>query len=213
MTEAPNTSLVQPRAGRGYFLGDIAPLDPRLAYVLYQAGLAPGGYVDVGGWEIINIRGTWATTDANQTVRGQFDGLVEADLWVKDVQYTVKRPNAFAGSIFKPQADYFNMKNPNIDFQLIINSYCRYLISPTFTPLENIKQAFSRCCSELGLVLRCSARPEAQFTNTRTLADDEIPTIAVISMHAIRLPREAYGACNIEHAVEAMRGAGFLKAA
>jgi hypothetical protein len=194
------------------WLGDIACQDPKLAYTLLRAGkVSAGGYVDTGGWEIINLKGRFTSTAADQPVQGQLFGIVEADLWVRRVTYTVKRPNAFAGNIFKAQSDYYNRLNPNIDFTLIVNSYCRYTISPEFTPLENIESVFE-CVCPAGLILRCSANLVSQFVNTRTLQVDEVPTEAVITFHAMRLPMEFYGTCNGEMAVEFLKQKGYLPA-
>ena len=62
-----------------------------------------------------------------------------------------------------------------------------------------------------GLVLRCSSNVKADFINNRALADDETPTQVIISLHATRLPRDYYGACNAEAAVEALKELGYLK--
>lgn len=199
-----------PQAGKPLWLGTIGMLDPNLAATLLQCGKVSGdGYVDTGGWEMINLVGRWTSTAADQNVKGQINGIVTSDMWVREVTYTVRRPNAFQGNVFKAQSDYYNMLNPNIDFQLTINSYCRYLISPEFTPLENIKTVFSRV-STLGLVLRCSANINANFINLREFETDENPTEAIITMHGVRLPVEYYGQCNAEQSRAMLRELKYL---
>lgn len=212
-----DTSPVKASTPKAIWLGDIAQHDPKLAYTLLRSGqLTAGGYVDTGGWEIINLKGTFTSPAADQTVKGQLFGTVEADLWVRRVTYTVRRPFAFAGNIFKAQSDYFNKLNPNIDFTLLINSYNRYVISPEQTPLENIETVFE-AVAPAGLVLRCSANIVATFTNTRPLIPTsgtpsvgEIPTEAIISLHATRLPTNVYGSCNQDMAIAMLQEMGYL---
>lgn len=199
---------IQRSAWRGpQWLGEIAPIDPRLAYTLLRApGLvSPNGYINESiGWEIINIAGRFESDAAGVPVQAQLTNFLNSDLWVRRVTYTVRRPNAFAGNIFKAQSDYFNKLNPNIDFTLLINSYCRILISPGPTPLENIEMVFE-CVCPAGIVLRCSTSLLATFTINRALAPDEIPTEAIISLHGTVLPNGIYGACTNEFAIAALR--------
>lgn len=193
------------------WLGDVACYDARLAYTLLQSGKTAGGYVDVGGWETITLLGRWESGAADQTVNGQQLGTINADLWVRKISYTVRRPNAFAGSLFKAQSDFFNAKNPNIDFTLLINSFCRYLIAPQPTPLENIELAFE-CVCPAGLVLKCGANIVATFTNLRAFSttNGEIPVEAAITLHVTRLPNGVYGSCDVGKAQEELRALGLL---
>lgn len=197
------------RTDRG-FIGDCAMWDPQLAFTLLQTGSHAGGYIDTGGWEIFNLAGTFTTGVANETVEGVIQGLVEADLWVRQVDYTVRRPNAFPGNILKAQSDDANKRNPNVNFTLTINSYCRYLISPQQTPLENIPIRFE-CVCPVGLVLRASASIQSQFTLLRDLDEDdgEIPMDAVITLHATRLPLGMYGQASREQAIAMLTELGY----
>lgn len=162
-------------------LGEIAFADPKLAYTLMNAGkISLGGYVDTGGWEIVNVGATFgvknfdytsppeATIPPGTIIKGQLFGTVEADIWVRKVTYTVRRPLAYGGNIFKSQSDYYNAQNPNIDFQLTINSYSRYVISSDFMPLENISMAFD-AAAPAGVVLRFSSNIQTQLINRRPL--------------------------------------------
>lgn len=216
--------------GKDVTLGEVAFHDRRLFYSLcYQAGIVDPmsgqlagqvGQVPVvespvfrftGGWELINVAATWTSTAANQNVPGELSGLVETDLWVRSVKYTVQRPNAFAGSILKAQSDQNNKLNPNINVQLTINSYCQYLISPDYTPLENVVETFF-CECPVGLVLSCGASIQAAFTNLRALATDENPTIATITLSGTRLPPGVYGGCRYADILLAMRQFGLAPA-
>lgn len=190
-------SVVGEVFGKPRTLGEIARWDKNLAYVFAQMGSVGQATTleFTGGWELINVAATWSSGTANQNVPGQVNGLVETDLWINSVKYTVQRPNAFAGSIFKAQSDENNKKNPNINVQIIINSYCRYFISTDYTPLENTVEQFS-CSCPAGIVLSCAANIQSAFTNLRALAADEIPTIATITMSGTRLPRGLYNSCG-----------------
>jgi hypothetical protein len=206
------------------WLGDIAAHDPRLAYTLLKSGqvsgagsrlgdgMTPGGYVDTGGWEIINLKATWNAPDPNQNIEAKLDGIAETDLWVRRVTYTVRRPDAFLNNIMKAQSDYYNSLNPNIDItQLTIKSYNRYVISPTNTPLENISTVFE-AVAPAGLVLRTVATILATFTNLRAFT--EIPPgsnlNAVISFHATRLPTGFYGSVDPAVALALLTEMGYL---
>lgn len=200
--------------GRILTIGEIIPYDARLAAALVQLGQVSspeyGSTVYItGGWETLSVEGTWNDVAADQMVIGQNKGIVETDLWVRGLKYTVQRPNAFAGSILKAQSDYYNSLNPNITLQLMINSYCRYLISPDFTPLENLTERFE-CDCPAGLVFSCGGSIQANFTNLRALAADEIPTRAVITFSAIRLPQGLYSSCNYAQAVALLKKNGYL---
>lgn len=205
-----NEMIEAPKAGAPLWLGDIGKFDPKLAATLMQCGkVSDDGMIDTGGWEMINLVGRWTGGAANQNVDGEVNGMVTSDMWIRKVTYTVRRPNAFAGNVFKAQSDYYNAKNPNIDFQLIVNSYFRYMISPEFSPLENIETAFE-CVCPVGLVLRCSASLDASFVNLRAFAEDENPTEAIITLHGTRLPMEYYGNCNSEQARAMLRELRYL---
>lgn len=215
MSEDQKSTLaapVQRSAWRGpQWLGEVALVDPRLAYTLLRIpGLVTAnGCINDGGWEIINLVGRFESGAAGTVVEGKLQNLLDTDLWVRKVTYTVRRPNAFAGNIFKAQSDWFNRQNPNIDFTLVIDSFCRYLISPGPTPLENIEAVFE-CICRAGLVLRCHMGMLATFVLNRALAADEIPTEAIISFHGVALPTGIYGACTNEIAIAALREYGAI---
>lgn len=192
------------------FLGMVAACDPQLANAIIRPDLIGWGEPSCGwGWEILNLSGTFDSGAANQQIPFQLaEGIVETDLWVRSVTYTVQRPRAFEGNIFKAQSDYFNRLNPNINFTLTVKSYCRYVISPTETPLENIEQKFE-CVCPVGFVLGCSSQFSGTFTTLRTLAEDEIPTIVTITLHCVRLPTR-YDSCGVNKAIARLQKFGIL---
>jgi hypothetical protein len=188
-------------------LGQIARQDPRLAAALlppeqprpgdlsgHGAGsLALGNLLTFDAcpafmWKIIPICATFVSTEP-KTIPAQVASLITRDLWVRKITYTVRRPNAFAGSIFKAQSDHFNALNPNVDFNLLIRSYFEYVIASDPTPLETIGMVFE-CVCPIGFVLGCAASIEATFTLLRALAEDEIPYNVCIVFHTITLPRQ-----------------------
>lgn len=199
--------------GRILTIGEVIQQDVRLAAVLVQLGHIDeqnGAVWVTGGWELINVVGTWTDVAANQGIEGDSGGIIESDLWLRSIKHTVQRPNAFAGSILKAQSDYYNALNPNINLQLIINSSpCNYLISPDYTPLENLGERFE-CDCPAGMVLACGASIQANYTNLRALAADENPTIATVTLSTIRLPPGLYGSCDYTRAVQILKSKGFL---
>lgn len=165
------------------------------------------------GWglEHLNIRGTFSSGECDSFINAKMDDPpTTSEMWVRKITYTVKRPNAFAGNIFKAQSDYYNRLNPNIDFTLLINSYCKYVIAPDPTPLENIEEVFE-CVCPIGFVLGCATNITSRMVLTRdySTTDGEIPAEVVITLSAVRLPT-SYGACSIERAVEALTSCGIL---
>jgi hypothetical protein len=182
-------------AGVRAWLGQLAMYDKKLAYLMGCNYFQSGNPLSGMSWEIRNISGTFTALTANQIVNASIPVGVETDLWIQKITYTVQRPNAFAGSIFKAQSDEFNKLNPDIDFELIIRSIIPYVISTDFTPLENIPNVFE-CVCPAGLILTCAANVQARFQNIRTLAADENPTIVTISLHGRRLPLGAYSSCS-----------------
>lgn len=209
---------------------EIAQADPALALVLAQSGrvnksdgavgilsgngVGEGGdcgltQVGLAGWELINLKGRWDSGAADQLKTGQITGIVETDLWIREVRYTVRRPNYALGAWYKGQSDYYNSLNPNIEFQLTVNSYARYIISQTWTPLENIRETF-QCVCPAGLVLSCSANIQALFRNVRAFVEDEIPTEAIITFSGVRLPLGSYGACQAQNAAALLKEMGYL---
>lgn len=192
------------------FLGTVAQCDPQLANAIIRPDLIGWGEPSCGwGWEIINLSGQFSGTAADQRVPyNLFNGIVETDLWVRKVTYTVRRPSAFAGNILKAQSDYYNRLNPNIDFTMTVKSYCRYVISPTDTPLENIEQVFE-CVCPVGFVLGCNSSISGQFINRRVFQSDETDTEAIITMHCVRLPTR-YDQCGMKEAVARLVKMGVL---
>lgn len=180
-------------------LGDCAVISPDMI------GL---GVPDCGayGWQVLNLRGTFTGTAAGQSIPAQQSGVLNADLWVKDVKYAVERPNAFAGSVLKAQSDYYNSLQPSVDATLIVKGLCQYVISDTPTPLQNLREAFE-CACEFGMVVGCNTQITANLTLKRALQSDENPYEITISFHGMRLP-VSYTSCTIDTAIAALQTLG-----
>ncbi len=145
-----------------------------------------GGWCCGWGWEILDVKACFTTPACGQVVQGKFC-LTTGDMLIRKVTVTVERPNAFPGNIFKAQSDFFNSQNPNIHAQLEIISWCKYVISEDFTPLQNIPIIFD-CACPLDFTLRCNATIIGRFINKRAFAPQELPVEVTVSFHAIRLP-------------------------
>lgn len=181
-----------------------------------------GGWLEVcraSAWEIINVKGCFTSDAAGQCIDAEVQNLCGYDLTVRDVVYTVRTPNAWPGSVLGPQARFFNGLKPDINFKMLIKSFCPYVISADFTPLENLPQRFE-CYCEFNMILTCGACIIAQFVNCRPLlcsdpastdpcCPGEVPTEVVISIHGIRLPAP-YNACGLEAARAVLMRYGVL---
>lgn len=204
-------------------LGQVALADPRLAAALvplHQGGAGDGDLAGHGGpldllnsqmdgcpafvWRPVNICGTFTSTEP-KTIQAQIAGVLTKDLWIRKVTYTVRRPLAFAGSIFKAQSDHFNKLNPNVDWTLTVRSFFDYVISPDPTPLENIEMVFE-CVCPIGFVIGCATTIDAWFTLRRALASDEVPYEVCITLHAVTLPRRYDIGLQVAVAVLAAQG-------
>lgn len=189
------------------WIQDTAYFDPRLAWLLMSCGR--GNCIAPSGWEILNLPGRWDDGAANTSVPAHLSDRLDTDVWVRWVTYTVRRPNYLPGNVFKAQSDYFNMKNPNIAFEMQIKSYCNYFIAQDPTPLENIPMSFD-CVCPAGLVLKCNSQIRVTYTNLREFTGEEIPTEAVISLHGVTLPPNLYTSCDVPTAIANLQNRGIL---
>lgn len=201
-------------------LGEIVHYDRDLAWVLSRAtreegnGLYTLGHSDqlvvaATGWETISIQATWDGVAADQTIPAKTIAPVASELWVREVMVTVRRPNAFAGSVLKAQSDYFNARNPNINAAIVVHSFCNHVIAEDPTPLEHLVQKFE-CRCRAGLVFRYAASIDAWFTNLRALAADEIGMNVVVSFTGTRLPHGWYQSVAADKRDRDLREQGLL---
>ncbi len=94
-----------------------------------------------------------------------------SDFVIVGCKFQIRQNNAFAGSIWKAQFDYFNAKNSGIDVRMTIDQCPKFDIVPNPTAIELVAQAADATEDEFqfpyGFVApRCSS-VHAFFTNTR----------------------------------------------
>lgn len=109
----------------------IALINPQLAYmILNGGGLFPTQY---------KIKVSFETATVDQTLFGQLTERLYNPTWIKEVSYTVRRPQYAMGSLFKTQSDYFTTKQPYVDVRVQITGANRINV-PTefFVPLESL---------------------------------------------------------------------------
>lgn len=196
-------------------VAEIAKFDPRLALsLLYGGAFAPKGVIlggisaAVGGWEEINLRARFTDSSANQSVPVTLSDVAEVDMWVRSVQAVVRRPEYLAGNPLRDIANTAYSMNPDIDFTMLIKSWCNFAIASDPTPLGNLEEKFE-CVCPVGLVLTCGASIIGTFTNTRALADDEVPTEVIVTLSVTRLPRSGcYTQIGIEEALAVLQKQG-----
>jgi hypothetical protein len=70
-------------------------------------------------------------------VRVPLDQTITKRTWVDNLAFEIQLPNAFVGNIFLPQALATMKASPGISVRTTVMSGPRYLVSDTFTPIEN----------------------------------------------------------------------------
>lgn len=208
---------MEARKEKLFTLGEIA--DKQLVWTLSQAmarpdtcyGLTSEGYIicEAAAWESVSLKAQWDGIAADVTISAKTENPVATEIWVRNVKVTVRRPNAFTGSVLKAQSDVNNTQNPLIDATVLIKSFCNYIVGEDPIPLEHLEQEFD-CRCRSGLVLKPMASISGQFTNLRPLASDEVPTEVVITFSGTRLPRGLYNSCTVEQVLSDLRGQGLL---
>ena len=61
---------------------------------------------------------------------------IGCDFYVRDMCFTIRRPNAFKGSVFKAQSDAMNMFDSGINVRLTVDGCPKYTITDDAVPLE-----------------------------------------------------------------------------
>lgn len=221
---------------RSQQIQNLASADPVLAATLLSSGLTPGGYADSGGWEIVTLAARWDEPEIGQVVQAQMfsstpggarraaatpaiqgrggGGVLEGNLWVRALRYTVRRPNAFLDGdvvLFKAQSDWTNSQNPNIDVVLrFVTPFCEAEVGVEPTPLEVMPVNFDTSFPA-GFFSRSDASINCTMVNRREWSahDGELPVEAIIALHCWRLPGGAYDRFNQEAARALLRELGY----
>jgi len=154
----------------------LAPTNPLLAYQLVQ--VAKRNRL-LGSYDL-SYRFTSGVVDA--PAQATFPTTLGEDFFVVDIRSTVQRPNAFAGSIFKAQSDFYNAMQSGIYVKLQVVGGppgSKYIINDNFTPLEVIApnangQGKSVICG-MDATLLYSQTVRADLTLRRAYPESELP--------------------------------------
>lgn len=185
------------------FYRSLANINPRAAYFLLRQG----------NWIKQTYRITFAFTSGAPDVNyaAYLDEPMGEDFLVLDMRSTVRRPNAFAGSVFKAQSDVANAQNSGIDVLLRTqggNPGAQYVINGSATPLELVAPPIASATVSTqmcGWVLGHMQTVKAEFILRRTLASDEIPTEVSIIFTGARLGCQMYNGMSVEQARQAIK--------
>jgi len=122
---------------KAVFIAELAAVDPIAAYgILLGIPRIPIS---------INASGSFSSAALNQLpIEAALDTTIAQRTWISNLAYTTSMPNCFAGNIFKPQFDFNTKLIPGISVRLTVQSGPRYLVSPEFTPIENLSNLFSQ---------------------------------------------------------------------
>jgi hypothetical protein len=143
----------------------IALINPQLAYmILNGAGLFSTQY---------EISVTYETVTVDQVLHGQLTERLYNPTWVKEIGYTVRRPDFAEGSVFKAQSDYYTTMQPSVDVRVNITGSNRLNVPMPqgFIPLEQLP----KLAQDKLWTLPEDANVEIDFQLRRTLADTEVP--------------------------------------
>lgn len=184
------------------FLGEIAATDPRAACVLARGNTVIQEYRMTIEFSASLVAGQVNSVYLNEPMGDDF--------FVTDVRSTVNRPLAFAGSIFKGQADVFNSQNSNIDVKLTVQGGlpgAGYVIQDAFTPLELVAPPATSPTSPIlcNFMLGTTQTIKGEFVWNRAMADDENPTRVTIVFKGWRLGCTMYLGLTVPQAREALR--------
>lgn len=154
---------------------------PNLALILLRSADA---YVQPSIYTVtFQFSQTTINTDVEGTLIGSAGSPIAsfpAPLLVKNMVYTVQRPNADQGNILKGPSDEGTKRNPYVDLTVKFNGPTLvgsiYDIAMSATPIENICDSYGSSWTDPWALWPGQA-PTLSGRNTRTLQDDEIPYI------------------------------------
>ncbi len=126
-------------------------------------------------WEIINLRALFETPEAGQIIPAKVCGTITRDLWLRRLTWITRRPST---SSFKCEPHV----TPQIDVQMEIHGRVQYLISPEFSPIENLQTVFE-FVALTGAILFPSTEFKVAFKNPLILKT--YPVEVVISLHCM----------------------------
>jgi hypothetical protein len=124
---------MQPQAT---FLQDIAMTDPIAAYgIVLGIPRIPISF---------NASGVFSSAALGQLpIESGLDTTIAQRTWIDNMQYSLQQPNSFTGQVFKTLSDAMLKQATGIAVRCTVHSGPRYLVSPSWTPLENFVNLIS----------------------------------------------------------------------
>lgn len=184
-------------------IADLAVTNPKVAYALVLG--VPRAPI------LLNLHASFATGAPNTPIEADLATLTD-DVWIRDVVYTVQRPNAYLGNILKEQSDFYNQAIPGVSVKIIAGTGPKYLLSPDFVPLQNLAAIFERDWKG-GWTLDAYSILHAEFVLTKTLFDapgnSEIPYDVDITFHGIQFFDRFLQKITDQDARDCLRKMGF----
>lgn len=86
----------------------------------------------------LNAVASFSSFALNQLpIKVPFDQIITMRTWIDNITFSIQLPNLFGGNIFFPQSLAALRTSPGISVRTTVMSGPRYLVSDTYTPLEN----------------------------------------------------------------------------
>jgi len=188
-------------------LRTIALLNPRLALMLARGQpLTPRAY---------NITAEFDAVTQGQRIPSSMDERLYQSVWIQDLAYTIRCPDANAGAMGKLWADENRKLNPYIDVDIRIEGTERYQLTEGLTPIENIATSGTssqRRWAKNGWTLGTDQNMFCDFVLQRTLNEDEVPLTVTLTLSVMELSGCALHQISWQDSVCALRGMNILPA-
>lgn len=161
--------------------------------------------------QIIGMFASWTDGQVNQAPkRLEFVEQVTSDFFPVAVVYDVERPNFAAGSIDKPEADFYNALRPGLDVRISFEGGFdgdQFPVNIKAQPIQNLisqcqqngplRQVFGR-----GMVLEYNQQCMIEAFLTRALVEGETPYTLRVTFHGIRLGCRNLGGLDRYNAIQ-----------
>jgi hypothetical protein len=117
-------------------LAELAVIDPVAAY---------GRLLGITTKPVtMNAFASFSSLALNQIpIKVPLDQTITKRTWIDNLQFSLQLPNAFVGNIFLPQALLALKASSGVSVRTTVLSGPRYLVSDTFTPIENFVNLIS----------------------------------------------------------------------
>lgn len=144
-------------------------------------------------------------------VEGDLDTTVSQRTWIDNITYSLQQPNVFSGNILKTLYDASLKQAPGISTRVTVHSGPRYLVSPSFTPLENFAFMFAaRWPAGWPLYKQQSIKVEFALTQPPpSVQPNAPPYIATMTFNGWQFLDFTIDDLCVEKAVDCLRKMGF----